>query len=110
MFKPINNHLVVRKPEETKKLDSGIIIPDMAEEEKIDKVVIHEVVASGSELAKEGDFVAYANWSGTKYQEDGVDYVVLRQEDLYGVVKKVEFIEGGPNLVPVRVELLDKLD
>ncbi len=85
MFKPINKHLVVKVVEIVTVLDSGIIVPDSAKEAIEDGVVIHEVVASDSDLAKKGDLVAYANWAGVKHKENDVEYKVLREADLYGV-------------------------
>ena len=87
MFKPINKHLIVKVVVVEEVLESGIIMPDTIEKVVNDGVVIHEVVAvdESGDWLKVGDFVAYANWSGTKYEEDGVDYVVLREADLYGV-------------------------
>jgi len=90
-FKPLHDRLLL-KPilAETK---SGIIIPDTAQEKPQQGQVV--AVGGGKRLedgrlqpmgVKVGDKVIYGKWSGTEVKLDGVDHVILKEEDLFGIL------------------------
>jgi chaperonin GroES len=92
-FKPLQDRLLVKPlPAETK-TKAGIIIPDTAQEKPVQGEVV--AVGKGKRLedgrlqtldVKVGDKVLYGKWSGTEVKLSGVDHVILKEEDLFGVL------------------------
>jgi chaperonin GroES len=75
------------------KTKAGIIIPDTAQEKPQQGKVI--AVGAGKRLedgrlipmdVKVGDKVIYGKWSGTEVKLDGKDHVILKEEDLFGIL------------------------
>jgi len=75
------------------KTKGGIIIPDTAQEKPMQADVV--AVGKGRRLedgrlvpigVKVGDRILYGKWSGTEVKLAGVDHVILKEEDLFGVV------------------------
>ena len=92
-FKPLHDRLLLKPTAAETKTKSGIIIPDTAQEKPMQGEVI--AVGSGKRLedgrlqpmgVKVGDKVIYGKWSGTEVKLDGVDHVILKEEDLFGIV------------------------
>ena len=92
-IRPLHDRVVVRRMEEERMSAGGIVIPDAAAE----KPSKGEVVAVGpgkrldnGEVAhlsvKVGDKVLFGKYSGTEVKVDGKDYVVMREEDIFGVI------------------------
>ncbi len=83
-MKPINDRVVVKPAEAEEKTEGGIIIPDTAKE----KPQRGEVVAVGPGKdgnlmnVAEGDIVLYGKYAGTEFQYKGVDYLVMREDDI----------------------------
>ena len=93
-FRPLHDRVVVRRLEQESKTAGGIIIPDTAKE----KPQEGEVIAvgpgarddSGKVLpldVKAGDRVLFGKWSGTEVKIDGVDYLIMKESDLLGVLE-----------------------
>ena len=94
MLKPLGDRIVVKALEAEEKTSGGIILPDSAKE----KPQMGEVVAVGpgkmldtGKLApmdvKVGDKVAYTKWGGTEIKVAGQDLMILKQDDILGVVE-----------------------
>ena len=92
-FRPLHDRVVVRRVEEDTKTKGGIIIPDTAQEKPMQGEVI--AVGGGKRLedgrlqpmgVKVGDKVIYGKWSGTEVKIGGEDHVILKEEDLFGIV------------------------
>ncbi|MGL4405090.1 MAG: co-chaperone GroES [Notoacmeibacter sp.] len=92
-FRPLHDRVVVRRLESEEKSKGGIIIPDTAKE----KPQEGEVVAvgagarddSGKVVAldvKAGDKILFGKWSGTEVKLDGVDYLIMKESDIMGIV------------------------
>ena len=92
-FRPLHDRVVVKRIEAEEKSAGGIIIPDTAKE----KPMQGEIVAVGpggrdenGKLipidVKAGDKVLFGKWSGTEVKLDGVEHVILKEEDLFGVL------------------------
>ena len=86
-IKPLSDRvLVLPKPAE-EKTAGGLFIPDTAKE----KPLVGKVVAVGPGTAeikmevKEGDTVLYGKFAGTELNIDGVDYLIMRQNDILAV-------------------------
>lgn len=91
---PLHDRVIVKPatPEETTK--GGIIIPDTAKE----KPMQGEVIAIGNGKVSEdgkvlplalkvGDKVLYGKYSGTEISVDGEDFLIMRESDVFAVVK-----------------------
>ena len=92
-FRPLQDRVLVRRVEQEEKTAGGIIIPDTAQEKPMQGEVV--AVGKGKRLedgrleplgVKVGDKVIYGKWSGTEVKLDGVEHVILKEEDLFGVV------------------------
>ena len=93
-FRPLHDRVVVRRVEQESKTAGGIIIPDTAKE----KPQEGEVIAVGPGArddsgkvqpldVKAGDRVLFGKWSGTEVKIDGVDYLIMKESDLLGVLE-----------------------
>jgi chaperonin GroES len=91
-LRPLHDRVIVKRLEEEKKSAGGIIIPDNAAE----KPVRGEVIAVGPGKrgddgklqpmdVKAGDTVLFGKYSGSEVKVDGVEYVVMREDDIMGV-------------------------
>jgi len=92
-FRPLHDRVVVKRIEAEEKSAGGIIIPDTAKE----KPQQGEVVAVGpggrdetGKLipidVKTGDRVLFAKWSGTEVKIDGIEYLIMKESDIMGVL------------------------
>ena len=92
-FKPLHDRLLLKPLSAETKTKAGIIIPDTAQEKPMQGEVV--AVGKGKRLedgrlqaldVKVGDKVIYGKWSGTEVKLGGVEHVILKEEDLFGVV------------------------
>jgi len=94
-IRPLHDRVIVKRMEEERKTASGIVIPDTATE-KPDQ---GEIVAvgpgkrdeAGKRIAmdlKVGDRVLFGKYSGQTVKVDGEELLVMREEDIMGVVEK----------------------
>jgi chaperonin GroES len=92
-FRPLHDRVVVRRIEAEEKTAGGIIIPDTAKE----KPQQGEVVAVGpggrdgtGKLIPidvlTGDRVLFGKWSGTEVKIDGIEYLIMKESDIMGVL------------------------
>ena len=92
-FRPLHDRVVLERIEPDEKSSGGIIIPDTAQE----KPSQGEVVAVGPGARDEtgklipidikvGDRVLFGKWSGTEVKLDGVDYLIMKESDIMGVL------------------------
>jgi chaperonin GroES len=93
-FKPLHDRLLLKPLSAETKTKAGIIIPDTAQEKPQQGEVV--AVGAGKRLedgrlipmdVKVGDKVIYGKWSGTEVKLDGKDHVILKEEDLFGIVR-----------------------
>ncbi|MDT3687155.1 MAG: co-chaperone GroES [Pseudorhodoplanes sp.] len=93
-FRPLHDRVVVKRIDADEKTAGGIIIPDTAKE----KPQTGEVIAVGpggrdetGKLTpldvKVGDHVLFGKWSGTEVKLDGVDYLIMKESDIMGVLE-----------------------
>ncbi len=94
-FRPLHDRLLVKRIEGESKTPGGIIIPDTVKE----KPMQGEVVAVGNGTRddnghikpleiKVGDIVLFAKWGGTEIKLDGIEYLVMKESDVLGIVEK----------------------
>jgi len=93
-FRPLHDRVVVKRIDADEKTAGGIIIPDTAKE----KPQTGEVIAVGpggrdetGKLipidVKVGDHVLFGKWSGTEVKLEGVDYLIMKESDIMGVLE-----------------------
>ncbi len=94
-IRPLEDRVVIKQSEATDKTAGGIILPDTAKE----KPQVGKVIAAGpgkildngkkSEMSvKKNDEVIYGKYIGNEVEIDGEKYVILRENDILGVVEK----------------------
>ena len=92
-FKPLNDRVLVKRLESEEKTAGGLFIPDTAKE----KPSRGEVVAggpgksdeSGKRIAmsvKAGDNVLFNKYAGTEIKLDGVEHLVMREDDILAII------------------------
>jgi chaperonin GroES len=93
-FRPLQDRVIVKRVAEEEKTKGGIIIPDTAKEKPIEGKVI--AVGNGKVLedgkvrpldVKAGDRILFAKYAGTEIKLDGEDHLIIREEDILGVVE-----------------------
>ena len=93
-IRPLQDRLIVQRLEGEEKTASGIIIPDSAKE----KPQQGRVVAVGKGKVREdgkvqpldlkaGDTILFGKYSGTEIKLEGDEYLILREDDVLGVVE-----------------------
>ena len=92
--RPLHDRLIVERIEETEQVVGGIIIPDTAKE----KPQQGKVVAVGKGKLKDdgsvapldvaaGDKVLFGKYSGQEIKLDGVEYLIMREDEILGVLE-----------------------
>ena len=92
-FTPLHDRILVRRIEEVGTTRGGLIIPDSAK----DKPQEGEVIAVGKGKVndegkvfpvslKEGDRILFGKYSGTEIKLDGEDFLIMKEEEVLGVV------------------------
>src|SRR3954466_4822727 len=90
----LHDRVVVRRVEEDSKTKGGIIIPDTAQE----KPMQGEVIAVGQGGRDEngklipidvkvGETILFGKWSGNEVKIDGVEYLIMKESDIMGVIE-----------------------
>lgn len=94
-IRPLHDRLIVKRFEEEERTKGGIIIPDNAKEKPQQGEVIAvgngKVMDDGKKLpleVKKGDRVLFGKYSGSEVKIDGVEYIMMREEDILGVIEK----------------------
>ena len=94
-IRPLHDRVVVKRTEEERTSPGGIVIPDTAAEKPIRGEVIAvgkgKILESGDVRAldlKVGDKVLFGKYSGTEVKVDGVDLLVMREDDVMAVIEK----------------------
>lgn len=94
-IRPLNDRILVKRLEGEEKTKGGIIIPDSAKEKPAEGEVIAvghgKLNDKGVRVAlelKKGDRVLFSKYGGTEVKLDGVDYMIMREDDILAVVEK----------------------
>ena len=94
-IRPLHDRVLVKRVKEEEKTKGGIIIPDTAKEKPIEAKVVAvgngKVADDGSVLkleVKKGDLVLFGKYSGTEVKIDGEEHLILREDDILGVITK----------------------
>ena len=96
-FRPLHDRVVVKRIEAEEKSKGGIIIPDTAKEKPQQGEVIAVGPGGRDESGKlipldvqVGERVLFGKWSGTEVKIDGVDYLIMKESDIMGVLTDEE--------------------
>ena len=94
-FTPLHDRILVRRLEEGESIRGGIIIPDSAKEKPMQGEVISVGKGKSNDEGKvfpldvkAGDSVLFGKYSGTEIKLDGEDFLIMREEEVLGIVSK----------------------
>lgn len=92
-IRPLHDRVLVQRAEEETKTAGGIVIPDNAAEKPLKGEIV--AVGTGKILengnvrplaVKVGDKVYFGKYAGTEIKIDGVEYLMMREEDLMAII------------------------
>lgn len=93
-IRPLQDRVLVKRVESEEKTKGGIIIPDTAKEKPIEGKVIAVGAGKIGEDGKQrplevkvGDRVLFGKYAGTEVKIDGEEHLILREEDILGVIE-----------------------
>jgi chaperonin GroES len=91
---PLHDRILVRRIEEQESVRGGIIIPDTAKEKPQEGEVIAVGKGKVNEEGKvrpldvrEGDRILFGKYSGTEIKLDGEEFVIMREDEVLGIVE-----------------------
>ena len=96
-FRPLHDRVVLERIDAEEKTAGGIIIPDTAKEKPQQGKVVAVGPGGRDESGKlipidvkAGDRVLFGKWSGTEVKIDGVEYLIMKESDIMGVLTGIE--------------------
>ena len=92
-MRPLHDRVIVKRIEEEARTKGGIIIPDTAKEKPQEGKVV--AVGPGRQEdgkrikpeVKAGDRILFGKYSGTEVKLDGEEHIIMREEDILGVIE-----------------------
>jgi len=92
-FTPLHDRILVRRVEEAGTTRGGLIIPDSAKDKPQEGTVISVGKGKTNEdgklfplALKEGDTILFGKYSGTEIKLDGQDFLIMKEEEVLGIV------------------------
>src|ERR1022692_2837438 len=96
-FRPLHDRVVVKRIDAEDKSTGGIIIPDTAKEKPSQGEVVGVGPGGRDDNGKlipidikVGDRVLFGKWSGTEVKIDGVEFLIMKESDIMGVLTGIE--------------------
>jgi chaperonin GroES len=93
-IRPLQDRVIVKRLEEEEKTKGGIIIPDSAKEKPQEGKVIAvgkgKVTEDGKVIpldVKAGDRILFGKYSGTEVKIEGVEHLIMKEEDILGIIE-----------------------
>lgn len=93
-IRPLHDRVVIKRVEEEETTESGLYIPDTAKEKPIQGDVVAvgdgKILDNGEKrpmAVKEGDRVIFAKYAGTEVEVGGQEVLVMREDDIMGVIE-----------------------
>ena len=91
---PLHDRIVVLRIESEEKTKGGIIIPDTAKEKPQEGKLV-AVGPGGQDKdgkrippdVKTGDRILFTKWAGTEFKMDGKEYMIMKEDDILGVIE-----------------------
>ena len=94
-IRPLQDRIIVKRIEEEDKTKGGIIIPDTAKEKPMEGEVIAagtgKILENGKKQpleVKQGDRILFSKYAGTEVKIDGIEHLIMREDDVLGVIEK----------------------
>ncbi len=94
-IRPLQDRVVLKRMKEEEESKGGIVIPDTAREKPVEGEVLAvgpgKVMQNGTQRApnvKIGDHVLFGKYTGSEIKLDGDEHVVVREDDILGVITK----------------------
>ena len=94
-IRPLQDRILVKRLKEEEKTKGGIIIPDSAKEKPSEGIVVAvgkgKVLENGTKVSldvKKGDRVLFSKYGGTEVKIEGEEHLIMREDDILGVVEK----------------------
>jgi len=91
---PLADRVIVKPAEAEEKTKGGIILPDTAKEKPIEGTIVAvgpgRISDDGKTIpmtVKVGDKVLYGKYSGTEVTVDGEEYLIMRESDIFAIIK-----------------------
>jgi chaperonin GroES len=101
-FRPLHDRVVVRRVDAEEKTAGGIIIPDTAKEKPQQGEVLAVGPGKRDETGKlvaldvkEGNQILFGKWSGTEVKIDGEDLLIMKEDDIMGVVEATRTMDSS---------------
>lgn len=101
-IRPLNDRIIVRRTEDQEQMRGGLYIPDTAKEKPQEGEVIAvgngKLLDSGQRISIDitpGDRILFGKYAGTEIKLDGEEYLILREDDVLGVVVSVAKGKGA---------------
>lgn len=100
--RPLHDRILIRRIEEKETVKGGIIIPDTAKEKPQEGEVI--AVGNGKKTeegklipldVKAGDRILFGKYSGTEIKVDGEELLIVREDEVLGVLEHAKHAAGG---------------
>ena len=96
-FRPLHDRVVVTRIDAESKTAGGIIIPDTAKEKPSQGEIV-AVGPGGRDEAgklipldvKAGDRILFGKWSGTEVKIDGVEFLIMKESDVMGILEETQ--------------------
>jgi chaperonin GroES len=92
-FTPLHDRILVRREEESGTTRGGLIIPDSAKDKPQEGTVISVGKGKTNDegklfplAVKEGDSILFGKYSGTEIKLDGEDFIIMKEEEVLGIV------------------------
>ena len=93
-LRPLQDRILVQRAKEEEKTKGGIIIPDTAKEKQIEGMVIAagngKLSEEGNRIAlevKKGDRILFGKFSGTEVKIEDEEYLIMREDDVLGIIE-----------------------
>jgi chaperonin GroES len=99
--RPLHDRIIIKRVEEKETVKGGIIIPDTAKEKPQEGEVI--AVGKGKKTedgkvipldVKAGDRILFGKYSGTEIKIEDVEYLILREDEVLGVIESAKAAAG----------------
>ena len=94
-IRPLQDRILVKRIEANEKTSGGIIIPGNAQEKPVEGEVV--AVGNGKVLedgrvrpmdVRPGDRVLFSKYGGTEVKLDGIEHLIMREDDILGVIAR----------------------
>jgi chaperonin GroES len=94
-IRPLQDRILVKRLKEEETTKGGIIIPDTAKEKPSEGLVVEvgkgKVLENGKQVpldVKKNDRILFGKYAGTEIKLEGEEYLIMREDDVLGVIQK----------------------